>query len=317
MEPDTDGNINVGPKVCNMNIGDDGEQENLDDEPGILELEELYFDDNYDFKTGKFTGMSENTRKVYLNDLQIFYNVFTGKSGSLPPEITRFSDIRLRDYNKMDKCNGENPLFKIKFKGPLTNKLFNDYAENLKKMIQTTNKNQQLLLTIINQIFVYTLDPQSGKKQIRIIPSLTEERLQEIVIETRALVIKLYLNCEIDYVNGLNIYEAIVEEKILPTVQNQIKNLQSISDELIVQDKIPEPAEVKQIQQKAEKKISEKKEQIEKQLEDIKKYEEIVSQEPSSILKTNIVEEAAAEAEIEDEIIADIPKPQATVPNVL
>ena len=98
LEPDSNGEISVGPKFCNMNIGDDGQQKNLDDEPGIPELEELYYDDNYDFKTGKFTGMSENTRKVFLSDLQIFYNVFTGNQNPLPRGITRFSDIKLRDY---------------------------------------------------------------------------------------------------------------------------------------------------------------------------------------------------------------------------
>ena len=137
--------------------------------------------------------------------------------------------------------------------------------------LQTTNKNQEALLTIINQIFVYTIDPQSDKKQIRINPLLTEERLQEIVVETRALIITLYLTCEIDYVNGLKIYEAIVEEKILETSQNQIKKLESIFDELIVEDKIPEPAEVQEIKQKAEEKISKQKQQIEKQVENIQK----------------------------------------------
>lgn len=277
LHPDADGNISVGPQVCNMNIGDDGELENLDDEPGIPELEELYYDDNYDFKTGKFTGMSENTRKVYLSDLQIFYNIFTGEQGTLPSGITSFRDIKLRDYHKMEKCSGSDPLFGRKVKGPLTNKLFRDYAENLKKMIQTANTNQQVLLTIINQIFVYTIDPQTSKKQIRINPSLTEERLQEIVVETRALIIKLYLNCEIDYVNGLKIYEAIVEQKILETAQNQINKLQTMNDELIIEDKIPEPAEIQQIKHITEEKIAEKKKFIEKQVEEIKKDEEVIN----------------------------------------
>ena len=158
-------------------------------------------------------------------------------------------------------------------------------------MVQTTNKNQEALLTIINQIFVYTIDPQSDKKQIRINPLLTEERLQEIVVETRALIITLYLTCEIDYVNGLKIYEAIVEEKILETSQNQIKKLESIFDELIVEDKIPEPAEVQEIKQKAEEKISKQKQQIEKQVENIQKDEEIIKQDPSAVLKNDIVEE--------------------------
>ena len=127
----------------------------------------------------------------------------------------------------------------------------------------------------INQLFVYTIDPQSGKKQIRVNPSLTEERLQEIVVETRALIIKLYLSCEIDYVNGLKMYEAIVEQKILETAQSQITNLEKISDQLIIEDKVPVPAEVQEIKENNEEKIVEKKEEIEKQVNDIKKIEEI------------------------------------------
>jgi hypothetical protein len=77
--------------------------------------------------------------------------VFTGNQG-LPPGITKFSDIKLRDYHRMDKCQGSDPQFERKYKGPLNNKLFNDYDENLKKMIQTANKNQEALLNIINQL---------------------------------------------------------------------------------------------------------------------------------------------------------------------
>ena len=117
---------------------------------------------------------------------------------------------------------------------------------------------------------------------------MSEERLQEIVIETRALIIKLYLNCEMDYVNGLKMYEAIVEQKILETSQNQVANLKKISEQLIVEDKIPEPAEVKEIKQNAEEKIAEKKEEVEKQVEDIKKDEQVVNQDPIEVLKVDI-----------------------------
>lgn len=277
LDPDTNGDISVGPKVCNINIGDNGLDKTLEDEPGIPELMELYYDDNYDYKTGKFTGMSEKTQKIFQEDLKIFYNVFTGNQG-IPPGITKFSDIKLRDYHRMDKCQGSDPLFNKKYKGPLTNKLFNNYAENLKKMIQTSNKNQEALLTIINKLFVYTIDPQTNKKQIRVNPSLTEEGLQEIVVETRALIIKLYLSCEIDYVNGLKMYEAIVEQKILETAQNQINNLEKMSEQLITEDKVPVPAEVEEIKVNTEEKINEKKEEIEKKENDIKKDEEKIAE---------------------------------------
>jgi len=232
LEP---GDLLVGPNVCNINMDKDGNTKTLKDEPGIPELEELYYDDDYDFKTGKFVGMSEKTKQIFKSDLKIFYNIFTGNS-TMPPEITKFSDIKLREYHKMDECKGSDSLFKRKYKGPLSNQLFSDYAKNLKNMIQNANKNQQALLEIINKIFVYTIDPQTNKKQIRINPSLTEEKLQEIVVETRSLIIKLYLSCEKDYVHGLKIYEAIIEQKILETSQNQINNLTKISDKLIIED---------------------------------------------------------------------------------
>lgn len=272
LDPDSNGEISVGPKVCDVNVNDDGQDKSLNDEPGIPELMELYYDDNYDFKTGTFTGMSENTKKVFQEDLKIFFNIFTGKP-DLPAEVTKFSDIKLRDYHKMPKCQGDNPPFKNTYKGPLTNKLFKDYAENLKKMIRTANNNQEMLLNIINQLFVYTIDPQTNKKQIRVNPKLSQDRLQEIVVETRALIIKLYLTCEVDYVNGLKLYEAIVDQKILETTQNQIKNLEIKSDQLLVDDKIPEPAEIAEIKENVEEKIAEKKAEVEQQIEEIKKDE--------------------------------------------
>jgi hypothetical protein len=276
LEVDINENFVVNPKVCNINIGEDGNSKTLADEPGIPELEELYYDDNYDFKTGKFIGMSEKTKQIFESDLQIFYKIFTGNS-SMPPEIKKFGDIKLRDYHKMDECTGSDPLFERKYKGPLSNKLFSDYAKNLKDMIQNANKNQQALLQIINQIFVYAIDSQTGKKQIRITPTLTEEKLQEIVIETRALIIKLYLSCEMDYVNGLKMYEAILEQKILETSQNQINNLSKISDKLIIEDNNIEPAEVEEIKQIAEEKMLETTENLNTQKKDIQNMNKIVS----------------------------------------
>ena len=164
LEPDANGDITIGPDFCNINIGDDdGKEKDLLDEPGIPELEELYYDDNYDFDTGKFTGMSEKTKEMYLYNLQIFYNVFTGEK-VMPETITKFSDIKLQKYHKKEHCRGVNPKLKREIKGSLTDKLFNDYAENLKKMIQTANKNQEELLKIINRLFVYVVDPETKKK---------------------------------------------------------------------------------------------------------------------------------------------------------
>jgi hypothetical protein len=262
---DNNSEVLVGPKFCEININSSGEDKRLDEEPGIPELMDLYYDDNYDADKGIFTGMSEQSKNDFQQDLRIFYQVFTGNK-DVPPEIQKFSDIKLRDYKKMPKCQGDDPIFNRKVKGKLSEKLFFEYADNIRQMINKTNKSQQELLEIINQIFVYTIDTQTNKKQIRVNPKLTEVGLQELIVKSRGLIIQLYLSCENDYITGLKIYEAIVEQKIIETTQNQIQNLEKLQDSILSQEKltIPEPAETREVEEIKEQKIEEQKNEIEK-----------------------------------------------------
>lgn len=246
--------IHINPKVCTMNLDNTGNLKTLEDEPGIPELYQLYLDDKYNFETGEFTSMSETNKKSFQNDLKLFYQIFTGKS-DVPPEITKFSDIKLRDWNYREECNGPNPILNTKVSG--SDKLFIDYANNLKNMIKAVNKGQENLLSIINEIFVYTVDPQTNKRQIRINPKLTEDYLQNIIVKTRNIIVKLYLTCEVDYANGIKLYEAIIEKKILDTSQKQIDNLQKMADTLAVND-VPEQTENEKQLEETEKQILEK-----------------------------------------------------------
>lgn len=271
--------VTIGPKICSMNIGDDGNLKDLDDEPGIPELMELYFDDNYDYETGKFTGMSKETKEIFLKDLQIFRSVFTGISGDLPSEISKFSDIKLRDYHKMDECQGDNPKFEQNVNGPLSNSMIAAYANNLKKMILNANNNQQVLLEIINKIFKYTIDPQTNKKQIRIDPKLTEESLQQLIIEVRGMIIKLYLTCEMDYVEGLKLYQVILDTKIFETTQRQMNTLNKELMQLSLDETIPEPVEFQELKENAEEKIEKKKDELEKQVLGLEKQEQLLAKE--------------------------------------
>jgi hypothetical protein len=213
-----------------------GEVENKDslmDEPGIPELMELYYDDNYDYNSGRFLGMSPETKKDYEEDLRIFYNVFTGNNvDSLPENIRSFNDIKLKDYKQEKGCQGSNPILNTSMKGSLTNKLFLEYASNMVQMVKNANENQEQLLSVINKLFVYSVNPMTNEKEIRVNPALNEENIHDIVLETRAIIMKLYLTCEIDYTNGIKIYEAIVEDKILETSQKQINHLGKLSESL-------------------------------------------------------------------------------------
>lgn len=226
------GTISLKPKICGMNTNKLGQTMTLADEPGIAELTRLYMDDKYDYSNGTFTGMSDETKAQHLNDLKVFYTAFTGNK-TMPADITKFSDIKLRDYSKTPGCQTATPIMKSKITLNKNDKLFEAYAKNIKQMIQEASANQSKLLDVINDLFTYVIDPYTGKKVIRINPKLTESSLQKVVEKTRRLIINLYVKCEQDYVNGVKLYEVIVESKIFETTQKQINNLQAEASKLI------------------------------------------------------------------------------------
>ena len=219
-----------------MNLKKDGSDKNFADEPGITELMQLYLDDKYDYSNGTFTGMSPETEKQFKKDLKTFYTAFTGIE-TMPPEIQKFSDIKLRNYQSKSGCQGEKPLFKQSYSISKNDKLFIKYASNIKEMINTAASKQNELLSVINNLFIFVPDPYTKKNKIRVNPKLTEESLQKDIVKARKIIIELYVNCETDYVNGLKIYEAIVEKKILETTQKQINTLQKESDKIVSETK--------------------------------------------------------------------------------
>ena len=225
----------INPRVCSLNTNSDGSVKTLDEEPGIMELMDLYYDTDYNIEKGEFEEMSPEAKEMYLHDLKMFYTVFTGNE-EMPPEIKQFKDIKLRQYKR---CEGTNPLFERAVFGSVSeDPLFAQYAENLREMIDKANKGQNELLEILNKIFVYSIDPQTNKKQIRISPKINDDNIQELILETRAAIIKLYLTCETDYANGIQIYEAIIEKMILKTTENQIKSLTETKEKLFNGDKV-------------------------------------------------------------------------------
>jgi len=241
QDMDTDSVKNIHPNICSINIGEDKQLKSLKDEPGIPELMELYYD-KYDYTTGNFVGMTEETQRQFNADLKRFYTIFTGND-VMPPEIKSFSEIKLKDYQKLSSCNGSDGLLRKNIQldknineDKLKKKLFEDYAENLKQMVQTTNNNQDELLSIINFLFTYVIDPQTKKRRIIVHPNLSETELQNIVVRTRKIIVNLYLKCENDYAMGVKLYQAIVEKQIKDTTLKQINVLEKETENLISLD---------------------------------------------------------------------------------
>jgi hypothetical protein len=164
-------------------------------------------------------------------------------------------------------------------------------------MLNKAKANQELLLDVLNKLFVYMTDPQTKKKIIRINPELTEELLQETVLETRAIIINLYLTCETDFANGIKIYEAIVDKKIIDTAKSQIETMEKTREALITEDEIPKPAELRELKTIADKKIQKQKEELAAKEVKIQNEQEKIDLNVKPIVdELKVKEEAAKEA---------------------
>ena len=134
---------------------------NITDEPGIPELEMLYYD-VYDYNSKEYNSMSPEAAKEYNEDLKIFYETFTGKKMKDAENIKKFSDIQLVDFHNQDLCKDEKSPWTAPYKGTLKNKLFKKYATHLAEMVGKTDKKEKELLSILEEIFVYWLEPEKN-----------------------------------------------------------------------------------------------------------------------------------------------------------
>lgn len=218
------------PTFCDVTSNQSSGQ-TLDDEPGIRELKQLYYDE-YDYDTGEFSKMSEKASTAFKSDLAQFYKEFTGET-DVPPTITTFSDIKLKTYNRSAVC--DNPLLNASPDN------ISRYSASIRDMIKTASSKQLELLKIIDILFIFVQDQpndndttnQSHVNKIRINPTLTETILNEVIIKTRGLIMDLYLGCEKDYTNSLKIFESILEKQIFETTISQIKNMESQINQIV------------------------------------------------------------------------------------
>jgi hypothetical protein len=120
-----------------------------------------------------------------------------------------------RDRKKNEEENARTGVYLKGIVGSLKERLFSEYVQHVKDMIQRAESNRSNLLGILSEMFVYTYGDGGSISGVIINPSLSYKHLQSLVARTRRIVIKLYTDCEEDYKNGLDIFFAMVQEKII------------------------------------------------------------------------------------------------------
>jgi hypothetical protein len=247
-----DANINLGKQneiemktpSCHMYA----DPHSLMEEEGIPELEKLYYD-MYDFDSSSFTKMSDKMQREYEKDVELFYNAFQGSKQSSSDsssasdsdiqsscdsnsKVKRFSDIKMsdiitRDYNK--DCNTTDEYVYVNNRSnpyrQEKERLFKKYTDNIKMMTAFIHKSEKELLYILNNVFV-----KDERYNLR--ENIHLYTLDKLTNDARRIIVEFYSKCEEFYVEGVQIYEAIVQNQIKYTTIRQIENSTELLNEL-------------------------------------------------------------------------------------
>jgi len=235
--------IKIKTKLCSSNLNNVdgvGRTKTVYDLPGFAELTRLY-NDKYNSSKGRFDRMSAKSREEKKKNVDLLYTLFTGDPKP-PKDIKNFRDIPLHSFSNTSDCSNIGSLLNKTYTGTTKDKLFVNYVEQIKKMIYESNMIRNSLLEIIDSIFVSNseaeadADVDSGEPPIpenpetrmkyMIDPELTYEHLNELIAETRKIILKLYVNCEKNFIYTLKILQAIIETQIFETGQRQITELE-------------------------------------------------------------------------------------------
>jgi len=149
-------------------------------EIGIPELRQLYYD-VYDPAVNDFTSMSADMKKIYERDVAIFYKTFKGEpvptDENGQPTIKSFEEIPLREYQSNEKCK-PGGMFTQAYEGPKSEALFKKYVTHIDNMKKRMTNNQDKLLSILNQLFIFPMVKEEEKKNTQN-PATQEPATQE------------------------------------------------------------------------------------------------------------------------------------------
>ena len=243
--------INIKSPACNIN----SKSHTLLEEDGIPELETLYYDE-YDFDSETFNKMSEKMKNEYKKDVELFYNVFSATAkadteanaeANAEAKAERFSDIKIsdiitRDYDSICNSTDEYVYINRKKKAYRMEKerLFKDYASNIKNMTKFIHKREQELLYILNQVF----KKDERNNEYNISKTIHSNTLDKLINDARITIVGFYSKCEEFYVDGVQIYDAIVQNQLKYTTIKQIQNSNVLLEKMLTDNGVENEVEV-------------------------------------------------------------------------
>ena len=176
--------------------------------------------------------MSPQSEGEYKTVVTNMYKAFTNKNETPGEEIKTFADIKLEDYTTDALCTTQVKDTDIKF-GPENDAVFKKYANHLNQTISKTFAKYDLLLVILKELFDFTMNEKTKKTGVRMKKNISETKINELFSKTREIITQLYIDCQNDFVKGINIYKSIVYSKLLERNKLREMNLKKDMQQLI------------------------------------------------------------------------------------
>jgi len=305
--------INIKSPACHIN----SESHTLLEEDGIPELETLYYDE-YDFDSETFNKMSEKMKNEYKKDVELFYNVFSATATATAKADTeskaeRFSDIKIsdiitRDYDSICNSTDEYVYINRKKKAYRMEKerLFKDYAFNIKNMTKFIHKREQDLLYILNQVF----KKDERNNEYNISKTIHSNTLDKLIDDARRTIVGFYSKCEEFYVDGVQIYDAIVQNQLKYTTIKQIQNSNVLLEKMLtdneVENEVVEDEDENEVVEDEDENevVEDEDEVVEDENEVVEDENEVVEDENEVVEDENEVVEDENEV-VENEVVED------------
>jgi hypothetical protein len=183
-------------EICN-NVLSAFQQNNLD---------HLYMD-KFNYETNQFDSMSAKGKEEYRKDLDVFYKSVFGTER--PKEVTSFADIdfsHVPHETELEETNNSLAL----------------YGSHVQSIIKKTTKAQKELVYILDSLFL----PIQDQQEFRVHPSLTLLSLKKLLFKARKIITQLFIQCTRDQELSKSLFDKVVTEKTLHTLQNQILSLE-------------------------------------------------------------------------------------------
>ena len=223
--------LNPGEELCSMNIpeNDEGVMK-LSNEIGIKELDNLYFD-LYDEETSEWSGRSKEMEEQYKKDVNLFFQIFTGKKKK-PSNVTTFADIELLDFHNLPRCKNNDY-----FEDLLVSKndvLFQKYLSKIEEIQHGTRSYKKQLLFILKSMFLKNerTGEEDGSVEVEytIHPELDMKKLSEKQKQVQSCIVQMYTNCEKNFIEALLLYEKMYENQYGELVNAQFKNVSFVDN---------------------------------------------------------------------------------------